>query len=1200
MEPNTTEPTANRSTTEWIADFHIHSHYSRATSKDLTFEHLARWAQLKGVHLVGTGDIAHPGWLAEMREKLVPAEEGLYRLKDEIAAEVEAMVPPSCRNPVRFMLAGEISNIYKRHDAVRKVHNVIFAPSLDEVAAIQNALEKIGNIRSDGRPILGLDSRDLLEIILDIHPRCHLIPAHIWTPWFSMLGSKSGFDTVEQCFGDLTPHIFALETGLSSDPPMNWRVSNLDRYTLVSTSDAHSPQKLAREATIFHSELAYDAIFAALQTGDETFGGTLEFFPEEGKYHLDGHRKCNVRWEPSETKAHNGRCVVCGKPVTVGVMHRVDELADRPPGGKPARTHPFTSLVPLPEVLGEVHSMGPNSKRVQQAYENLLAKVGPELYILRHAPLEDIAAAGGDRVAEAVRRLRRGAIVAEGGYDGEYGVVRVFGPGTAPEPQLGLFGEAAVETTIEAADTAGDAARNKANGAPPMQAVAQAEAVDDPPDAAATDATPPRTVEAESGPDWLARLNDEQRAAVTCVDAPLVIVAGPGTGKTRTLTVRIAHLIDAHGVAPEAILAITFTNQAAQEMAQRLAGLVRAETVKRLTIQTFHAFGAALLRQYADRIGLPADFAVADEADRLLIMRQALPDLSERAANALLAWISGAKNRLIGPDDPAALADAPIAPAEAKAEQVDPVAAYRAYQEVLTAAGMVDFDDLLRLPVQLLANAPTVAAEVHARYRYISVDEYQDVNHAQAELLRLLVAGGANVCVIGDPDQAIYGFRGADPAYFTRFQSDFPGAVTVQLRQSYRSPQSLLDAAMQVITHNTDRSANLEGEAQALWSEFSETVKLDIVPTPTDRAEAETIVHTIEQMVGGTSYFSLDSGRVEGTEQETRSFGDFAVLYRLNAQARLLVEAFDRSGIPYQVVGQTALREQRPVRGLLALLHLHQLAHSTTHSTPQRAAQRATPALTTLLGSGSDGLTPQQIGTLAAEIASVGITQALADAQVTLPLKAAQRRRVAGLADIFATWPDAPDIAGQIEPLLTAWLAWQGEPRSDEHTSLIAQLRRLAEAHGSEAQPTTDVQTFLTALALQSAADGYDSRADRVTLTTLHAAKGLEFPVVFIAGCEEGLLPYVPPNTAQDSDTADRNTPQQVAEERRLFYVGMTRARARLFLLHAKRRMLFGQTIEQPPSRFLDEIEAALKAVQARGPRPAKRPSADELQLKLF
>ncbi len=352
-------------------------------------------------------------------------------------------VPPACRQPVRFLLAGEISNIYKRHGAVRKVHNVIFAPHLDAVERIQMALERIGNIRADGRPILGLDSRDLLEIILTIDPRCHLIPAHIWTPWFSMLGSKSGFDSVEECFGDLTPHIFALETGLSSDPPMNWRISNLDRYTLVSNSDAHSPQKLAREATIFTIEPTYDALFAALRSGDPSQ------FARHGRV-LSRRRQIPSGWaprlqrllgagddpRPPETLSslrqgsHGGRHAPRGRP-------------GRPAAGAAACPHlPYYSAIPLPEILGEVHGTGAGSRRVEQEYTKLLKALGPELTILLDTPLEAIAAAGGSRLAEGIRRMRSGEVTALGGYDGEYGVIRLFAGATsaAGTPQIDLFG----------------------------------------------------------------------------------------------------------------------------------------------------------------------------------------------------------------------------------------------------------------------------------------------------------------------------------------------------------------------------------------------------------------------------------------------------------------------------------------------------------------------------------------------------------------------------------------------------------------------------------------------------------------------------------------------------------------------------------------------------------------------------------------
>ncbi|RME54980.1 MAG: AAA family ATPase, partial [Deltaproteobacteria bacterium] len=310
----------------FIADFHIHSHYSRATSKDLDLPHLAIWGAYKGIQVIGTGDFTHPGWYRELRETLEPAEDGLFRLKPDVMRTVHANVPPAVRGPVRFLLTVEISSIYKRGERVRKIHNVVVVPDFESVERIQRRLEKIGNIRSDGRPILGLDARDLLEIVLETSPLAYLIPAHIWTPWFSLLGSKSGFDAVEACFGDLSSEIFALETGLSSDPPMNWRLSSLDRYTLVSNSDAHSPGKLGREANLFDTELSYGAILEALKTR-RGFLGTIEFFPEEGKYHLDGHRKCGVRLSPEETQEQKGRCPACGKPVTVGVMHRVATLA---------------------------------------------------------------------------------------------------------------------------------------------------------------------------------------------------------------------------------------------------------------------------------------------------------------------------------------------------------------------------------------------------------------------------------------------------------------------------------------------------------------------------------------------------------------------------------------------------------------------------------------------------------------------------------------------------------------------------------------------------------------------------------------------------------------------------------------------------------------------------------------------------------
>ncbi len=435
---------SSRALVVFYADLHVHSKYSRATSRDADLEHLALSARLKGLTVVGTGDFTHPAWFDEIRAKLVPAEPGLFRLRPDLEREVDGRLPPSCRGPVRFLLEVEISTIYKKGDRTRKVHHLIYAASLDTAARLREKLGAIGNLASDGRPILGLDSRHLLEITLESGPDAYLVPAHVWTPWFAVLGSKSGFDSVEECYGDLSPHIFAVETGLSSDPPMNWRVSQLDRFTLVSNSDAHSPPRLGREASAFETDLDYFAIRQALKTG-EGFAGTVEFFPEEGKYHLDGHRTCGVRLEPAATRSAEGLCPACGKPLTVGVLSRVEELADRPEGPglvPPPRAAPFRSLVPLPEVLSELCGIGVQSQAVEQALSRLLAKLGPEIDILERLPLEDVGKAGDGLLVEALTRLRAGQVHREAGYDGEYGVIRLFAPGELREREVvaPLFG----------------------------------------------------------------------------------------------------------------------------------------------------------------------------------------------------------------------------------------------------------------------------------------------------------------------------------------------------------------------------------------------------------------------------------------------------------------------------------------------------------------------------------------------------------------------------------------------------------------------------------------------------------------------------------------------------------------------------------------------------------------------------------------
>lgn len=405
-----------------IADLHIHSRFSMATSKEGTPENLDFWARKKGISLIGTGDFTHPVWREELKERLVSEGNGLYRLRDAYVKEESRKFPGE---GTRFVVSGEISSIYKKNGKTRKVHNVILLPSLEAADAMAQRLEKIGNIHSDGRPILGLDSHDLLEMMLDVCPEGILIPAHIWTPHFSVLGAKSGFDSVEECFEELAPYIHALETGLSSDPAMNWRISKLDRYQLVSNSDAHSPSKLGREANLLDIDCSYEGLYRAIQTG-EGLEGTVEFFPEEGKYHFDGHRKCGVSLSPAEAERLGGICPVCGKKLTMGVDHRVEQLADRAEGFVKKDGKKYESLVPLPEVISACMGYSTASKKVQGCFEQMIQTLGTEFDILRNVPSEDIKSCAGERIAEGIENVRTGNVKRIPGYDGEYGKIELF------------------------------------------------------------------------------------------------------------------------------------------------------------------------------------------------------------------------------------------------------------------------------------------------------------------------------------------------------------------------------------------------------------------------------------------------------------------------------------------------------------------------------------------------------------------------------------------------------------------------------------------------------------------------------------------------------------------------------------------------------------------------------------------------------
>jgi DNA helicase II / ATP-dependent DNA helicase PcrA len=1034
----------------YVADLHIHSRYSRACSRDLTLPNLAWWARRKGIALLGTGDFTHPAWFDHLRENLVPAEPGLYRLATE--DDVIRRLPGSLQSgaPVRFILSVEISTIYKRDDRTRKVHHLVYLPDFAAAARFTTALGRIGNLAADGRPILGLDSRDLLEIVLESSPDAYLVPAHIWTPWFSALGSKSGFDAIADCYADLAGHITAVETGLSSDPAMNCRVSSLDRYCLVSNSDAHSPAALAREATVFTGEPDYFAV-----KDGRGLAGTLEFFPEEGKYHADGHRACGVTWEPARTRQNGGRCPECGKPLTVGVLSRVEDLADRDTGRE--RPQRVEHLIQLHQVIGEVNGVGPKSKTVEAQLNHLVATLGPELAILRTVPLEDIGRAGGETLREAIARLRRGQVRRVPGYDGEYGVITLFEPG-----ELRTSGGAAQ------AETLFDVPQQRRPVPAPVRAAPLK--AKEPPKKPPPPIPPPSPHEPfepmlagmeEVGTGLLDRLDAMQRVAASAPGGPLLIVAGPGTGKTRTLTHRIAYLCAELGVFPERCLAITFTRRAAEELRERLDALLGDDGAD-VTVGTFHAVGLTILAENARVAGLPPTWRIADDAERAEAREQA------------------------GDDD-------------------------AAYAKLLRQQDLVDTDDLITLPVQILRDDPGLADRYRKRWQWIFVDEYQDVDESQYELLRLLSPADGNLCAIGDPDQAIYSFRGADVRYFLRFAEDFTDARLVRLTRNYRSAAPILAAAVQAIAPASLVSgrrldpARLDPEAPLVGRYYAASVA----------DEADFVVRTVDELVGGLSHRSLDSGRVDSraVAPGTLSFSDIAVLYRTDAQAGPIVEALSRAGVPVQKRSHNRLRDRSGVQAIA-----RELRHA-------------------------DGLG----GSLAARVKLT--TGVLAQRYATPTLDTEQL--------------DPEDI----------WTAAE---------LLLPLAHRI-----SSPNPSDDLPRFLQAIATGAEVDALDPRAEAVNLLTLHAAKGLEFPVVFLVGCEDGLLPLRWPGAPLSDD--------DLAEERRLFFVGLTRAQDRLYVTHAARRFRHGSERAQSPTPFLDAIDAGL--FERLGDQVPARPKDRQLRL---
>ena len=407
---------------KFFADLHIHSKYSRATSSQMDLEGISEMAKLKGIKLMGTGDFTHPIWFATLKENISTIGNGLFMF-----------------NNIYFILTCEVSNIYVKNGKLRKIHNIIITPSLDSAEKVADFLSRYGKTESDGRPILSLDSDRMFERIMEIDERNYLIAAHVWTPWFSLFGSKSGFDSIEECFGEHSQKILALETGLSSDPEMNWMWSKIDNFTLVSNSDAHSPANIGREANCFDCEMDYDTITHVIKEGDtDKFLFTIEFFPEEGKYHFDGHRKCDISMHPNEAKSKENICPRCGRPLTIGVLHRVMELSDRDFGYKPEGKIPFKKVVPLMEIIALAVEHGKGTKTVERKYRELISRLGTEFEILLDVEYEDIKKVTDRSIADGILKVRKGEVEVKAGYDGVFGDVSILGSKEEKE-QLELF-----------------------------------------------------------------------------------------------------------------------------------------------------------------------------------------------------------------------------------------------------------------------------------------------------------------------------------------------------------------------------------------------------------------------------------------------------------------------------------------------------------------------------------------------------------------------------------------------------------------------------------------------------------------------------------------------------------------------------------------------------------------------------------------
>ncbi|UCH14070.1 MAG: UvrD-helicase domain-containing protein [Bacteroidales bacterium] len=1078
----------------YVADLHIHSHYSRATSKELTLDKLYQWAQIKGINVVGTGDFTHPLWYNEIKEKLVPDGTGFFKLKNP--PELPAL--PGVRTKdidVRFCLSAEISSIYKHDNKVRKNHNVIFAADLDSVLKINARLSSIGNLQSDGRPILGLPSRDLLEIILKSSDDAYLIPAHVWTPWFSTLGSKAGYDSINECFRDLTGHIFALETGLSSDPSMNWRLSELDRYSLVSNSDAHSPQKLGREANIFDTELSYYGMFDALKT-KKGFLGTYEFFPEEGKYHLDGHRKCGIVFEPDITAQYNGICPVCKKLLTIGVLHRVEHLADRKKAEKPERSPGFHYLIPLPEIISEIKDSGPASKTVQHIYQSVISEFGNEFAFLRDVPVEDIKKNCGFVLSEAIRRMRENKVSPIPGYDGEFGTIKVFNEGELESllGQSNLFGFEAEKMT--------------------QRTTRQSNLI------SSTGVTAEKSSEIQE-------LNPEQESVKNSANCALLVKAGPGTGKTGTLIQWIANQVVSCNTKPDEVLAVTFTNKAADEMQTRLRDLL-GERSTGIRTGTFHSICYSILQERYPELN-----TIYDNEGREIVLNILFPELKDvelkKISKSVLKFFELENNSDVGSNEQVA----------------------RLYREHNRKYNAIDLADIINQTVKLLTDEQEFLEKVRCKYAVIAVDEFQDINPQQYRFIKL-IASDKNILVIGDPDQSIYGFRGSDVNLFFKFKEDF-NAEEINLERNYRSSEIILKAAGDIIRNNSLKSNLSLKASKNNWK------KIKVYNADDTSSETKYILDEIDRYVGGTENLSIGTHSCSGNY----SFSDIAVLFRTHFVGKELMRELKKAGIPLHYGDGSSYLEGPPFGIISDVLRLVINAEDFV-------------SLKKVLVNGLEWQT-QDVDFLVNNIYSWGSDWT----HDKFELQNEQRNKGFEEWQVFYnSLRDKYQSDEMINIIMLICNFFLSDDKLDD-LQLIKKEAILSMAEESEDNP----EKFLQKMTLGNYSDIGRLKSEGVHLLTFHAAKGLEFPVVFIAGAEENITPVTSRGTSME-------------EERRLFYVALTRAKDEVHITHSKKRIFYGRTDMMNPSRFISEIGQELK--EKVTVEPKRKAIIKEKQLSLF